>query len=158
MSSREYEPIAIRPVWILRIVLEKGIPQRVGHGGCSHGHAGVTRVCVLHGIRGEHPDGIDAEIFQRLRLSRRGDLLSGRHALQISRNRKRFVTAAGDLEDDPVENTPTLGLDAVLKACRRNWYRAHGLIFKWGVLLWRPQQGARALKKGLDVTIKSRYY
>jgi hypothetical protein len=45
------------------IVPQESRPQNVTHGGGAHRHSWMARIGVLHGIGGQHADGIDASIF-----------------------------------------------------------------------------------------------
>src|SRR5271155_2412151 len=64
MSARQYETIAVEPLRVPRIVLQKTGPQRVRHRGRTHRHAGMARVRVLDGVRREYSYRVDAAIFE----------------------------------------------------------------------------------------------
>ncbi len=66
MTRAKNKAVAIHPFWVFRVVLEELVPERVGHGGGSHGHPGMSRIGILYGIRRQDANGVDAKIFQRL--------------------------------------------------------------------------------------------
>ena len=106
MAAGQDEPVPAHPVRIGRIVphhlLEQGVRQR----GQAHRGAGMAVADLLHGIRGQHPHGVDrsgvhvrpvvGDLTARsglryrrwlLTWSRAGDLLSGRSPQHTRSNR-----------------------------------------------------------------------
>src|SRR5580692_632377 len=50
MSTGQYETIAVEPLRVPRIMLEKLGPESKGHRSSSHWHAGMTGIRVLDGV------------------------------------------------------------------------------------------------------------
>ena len=71
MPGREDEAIAIYPMRIFGIMLQEPVPQGIRHCGRTHGQAGMSGIRLLDGIGREYPDGINAQIFQGLRIGSR---------------------------------------------------------------------------------------
>ena len=59
VSAGEHEPVPARPVGVARVVPHHLLEQQVGHRGQAHRGAGVAVADLLHGVGGEHPDGVD---------------------------------------------------------------------------------------------------
>ena len=63
ITGRQYEPIAIEPLRILRIVPEVTRPEHVRHRRGTHRHARMSGVRPLHDINRQHPDRVDADLI-----------------------------------------------------------------------------------------------
>ena len=61
MASGEDEPIAVDPLGVGGVVAQELGPEGDGRVGHAHGHTGVARVGLLHGIGREKTDGIGRE-------------------------------------------------------------------------------------------------
>jgi hypothetical protein len=70
MSGREDEAVPVGPEGIMRVELERTIPERVGHGRRAQGQAGVPGLGLLHGVHGQEAQGVDAEFVQLGRRDR----------------------------------------------------------------------------------------
>src|SRR5579863_4587930 len=64
MSPGQYQTIAVEPLRVPRIMLEKLGPKSVGHGCGAHRHAGMAGVRVLDSIDRQHSDRVDTFILQ----------------------------------------------------------------------------------------------
>ena len=64
VTSREHEPVAVRPLGVARIVHEVLLPEHIGHRRGAHRQAWVAGVGLLHGIDGEDANRIDGEVAE----------------------------------------------------------------------------------------------
>ena len=53
MAVRQYEAVAVDPLWIGRIVFVVIVPQHFGNVGHAHRRTGVSRVGSLYGVHAE---------------------------------------------------------------------------------------------------------
>jgi len=58
MTVRQYEAIAVGPVWVFGVVLQVLAPQSHSHVGHAHGRAWVTRIGLLNSVHGQGTDGV----------------------------------------------------------------------------------------------------
>ena len=77
VSAGQHEPVPARPVRVARVVPHHLLEQQVGHRGQAHRGAGVAVADLLHGVGGEHPDGVRRPA-SRDRSSRPGPVLRSR--------------------------------------------------------------------------------
>ena|SRR5208283_2535293 len=66
MTCGKHEAVAVGPQRIRGIVFQKTLPQRIDNRGQAHGRAGMPGIRLLHGINGERPDGVDAQLIDVL--------------------------------------------------------------------------------------------
>ena len=64
VTSGKDKAVAVGPVRLLRMILQKARPQEVCHGSRSHGQTRMPRVRLLHSIHGQAADRIDAELVE----------------------------------------------------------------------------------------------
>ena len=64
VSAGEHEAVAVRPVGVFGVVPHEARPQHVGDGRGFHGKAGMAAVGLLHGVDGQHADGVDASLLE----------------------------------------------------------------------------------------------
>ena len=64
VSRREHEPVAVRPVGILRVVPYEPVEKQKRRGGESHGGSGMAGAGFFHRVHGERSYAVDYEIFQ----------------------------------------------------------------------------------------------
>ena len=119
MAVGEHEPVAVRPVRMVRIVAQEAPPEGVGHWRQAHRRAGVAGIGLLHRIDGQGADGVDdlgVDVAGRTHvcLGRRGDSGMGdRHGklpLAHAPARRRFTGAGPDGrtdDSDPGSLIPT---------------------------------------------------
>ena len=87
----EHEPVAADPVGVGGVVPHDPLEQRVGQRGQAHRGAGVAVADLLHGVRGQHADGVDrapVEIGPVVRDARPGQRVDvglghGRYSLGV---------------------------------------------------------------------------
>ncbi len=60
MPHRQYKPIAVGPVGMVRVIAQEPTPQRVPHRRQAHGRTGVAGVGLLHSVHGQGANGVDA--------------------------------------------------------------------------------------------------
>jgi len=58
------EPVPIGPTRFEGIVLHETRPEHVGHGRGTHGHSGMTGVCLLDSIYGKKPNGVNTQLIE----------------------------------------------------------------------------------------------
>ena len=58
VTVRQNETVAVRPVWIARVVSQVATAEYFGYCGHSHGHARVAGVGLLHRIHGKCTDDV----------------------------------------------------------------------------------------------------
>jgi hypothetical protein len=58
VTVRKNETVAVRPVWIARVVAQVATPEHFGDFSHSHGHAGVAGVGLLHRVHGQGADDV----------------------------------------------------------------------------------------------------
>ena len=58
MAVRDYESVAVRPFWIVRIVFKVAAPQHFGDIGHAHGHARMAGFGFFHRVHGEGANGV----------------------------------------------------------------------------------------------------
>lgn len=63
VTRGQHETIAIGPQGIGGIVTQEILPQRVGYRRHRRWRAWMAGISLLHGINGQRPDGIDAELI-----------------------------------------------------------------------------------------------
>ena len=63
----QYEPVAVSPLGIGRIVAQMMNPQNLGYFRHAHGHAGVTRIGFLHSIHRQRADSA-GQVFEHRRV------------------------------------------------------------------------------------------
>ena len=73
MARGEHEAVAVGPLGVARAVAHLLLPQGIGHGGHAHRRAGMAGVRLLHGVGGQHTDGVDAARIQLVHVQ---DILS----------------------------------------------------------------------------------
>ena len=59
VTAGQHEPVPARPVRLGRVVPHHLLEQGVGHRRQAHGRAGMAVADLLHGVGGQHPDGVD---------------------------------------------------------------------------------------------------
>ena len=65
VTSRQHKAVAVEPLGVLGVVLQKLVPQRITHGCAAHRQAGVAALGLVDGIDRQHPDAVDAERVER---------------------------------------------------------------------------------------------
>jgi hypothetical protein len=58
VPCRQHEAVAVGPHRVIGVVQQVACPERDGGVGHAHGHARVAGVGLLHGVGGEHADGV----------------------------------------------------------------------------------------------------
>ena len=64
VPAGEHEAVPVRPVGVFRVVPHETRPQHVGDGRRFHGQSRVAAVGLLHGVDGQHADGVDASLLE----------------------------------------------------------------------------------------------
>ena len=59
VAAGQHEAVPAGPVGVGRVVPHHLLEQQVRHRGQAHRRAGVAVAHLLHGVGGEHPDGVD---------------------------------------------------------------------------------------------------
>lgn len=67
MAVRQHEAVTVSPSRMRGVVFEEIVPEDFGDVGHAHGHAGVTRIRLLHGIHRKRSDGIGERTSWQLR-------------------------------------------------------------------------------------------
>ena len=79
MTSRENEPVTVKPVRVLGVIPHDLIVENVSHGSTSHGKTGMTRLGLLHRIDRQEPDRVNRFVDNR-RIGARLEGLDSRGA------------------------------------------------------------------------------
>ncbi len=90
MTVRQHEAVAIGPFGVRRVVLEEVIPQDLGDVSHAHRRAGVTGVCLLHGVGREYTNRVGevAAAWRRLAGTGLGGSRSCCHGLILNLSKK----------------------------------------------------------------------
>src|ERR1700683_538004 len=64
MSPGQYETIAVEPLRVPGIMLQKLRPKSVSHSGSAHRHARMAGVRVLDSVHRQHSDRVDPQVLQ----------------------------------------------------------------------------------------------
>jgi len=64
VTRREHEAVAVGPLCVKRVHLEKAVPQGVSHGCGAQGQSGMTRVGLLHHVHGQEAECVDTQLIQ----------------------------------------------------------------------------------------------
>ena len=119
------------------IVLQMPRPQSEGHGGGAHGQAGMAGVGLLHRVRREEADGVDAALLERLRAAGLCHGASPR-LLGHARRAERSPAAAG------LRTAAGCGLQLYRTLTLRGEPR-HGRLPRWrtgpATVRWTPRPG-----------------
>jgi len=52
VTRRQYEAVAVGPLWAAGVVLQKTIPEDVGHWGCAEQHTRMAAAGFFHSVGG----------------------------------------------------------------------------------------------------------
>ena len=62
VAAGQHEPVAARPVRVGGVVAHQLLEDQVRRRGQAHRRARVAVADLLHGVHGQHPDGVDGEV------------------------------------------------------------------------------------------------
>ena len=61
MPTRKDEAVSSRPLWVAWIMSQVASPNRIRHGGGTHGESGMSRVGLLDSVCGKKAECVDGE-------------------------------------------------------------------------------------------------
>ena len=64
VARRQDEPVPVRPLGVVGIVLQESVPQHVGHRRRAHGSSRVAGVGLLYRVHRQEPHGVDAKLIK----------------------------------------------------------------------------------------------